>query len=433
MITAYCILAIILLVGIMIGFPVAFGVGVFSMIGAMMLYGDVLDPRVPTMIARLAYDKINNFTLLAIPFFLLAGRLMNTGSLTERLFQFISTLVRPVRGGLAHTNVIGSVVFAGMSGAAVADVAGLGAIELKAMVDQGYDRQFSAGLTGASALIGPIIPPSIPLVAYAVQAEVSVGAMFFGGVIPGLLLGLAFCIWVAYCAKRYNFPSGSPASFHEIISALKAGFLPLMTPVIIIGGIYTGIFTPTEAAAVVVVYAGFLSIVVYREFGKATVVRAFRAAMVDSAVVMAIVAFTSAFGVIIIRAHIPEALAELLTQLTTDPTVLLLLFVVLWMVVGCFMSETPAVLILTPVLLPTAMQFGIDPIHFGVVMIVTLTVGLLTPPVGMVLYVLVRVADLPFEKLLMPMVPYILISLVVTVLLIVFPQLVLYLPGVLLT
>lgn len=431
MILAFGILVVALTVIILLGFPVAFGVGIISMVGAMVIYGDILDPRVPSMIARLGFDKINDFMLLGIPFFLLAGRLMNTGSITERLFNFVSTLVRPVPGGLAHANVLASVVFAGMSGSGVADVAGLGSIEMKAMLKQGYDRRFSAGVTGASALIGPIIPPSIPLVAYAVQAEVSVAAMFFGGIVPGLLLALGFLAWISFCARGGRLPAGPLASVREIAVSFIRAVFPLLTPVIIIGGIYSGIFTPTEAAAVAVAYAAILSGVVYREFGIRALGRAIKEAMIDSAVVMAIVAFTSAFGVLLIRGHIPTALAEMLSQMTSDGTTLMLLFVALWMVVGCFMSETPALLILTPVLLPTAQQFGIDPIHFGVVMIVALTVGLVTPPVGMVLYVLSRVSEVPFEQLLLPVLPYIVISLFVVLLLILFPQLVLFLPGIL--
>ena len=424
----YGIIAAALIVLIVIGFPVGFGAGIISTIGAGYFFEDILDPRTSSMIARLAFQKINNFLLLAIPFFLLAGRLMNTGGITNRLFDFVSLTVRPFKGGLGHANVLASMIFAGMSGSATADAVGLGTVELKAMMDDGYDREFSAAITAASSLIGPIIPPSIALVAYGVMAEVSVGALFIGGIIPGIILALAFMAYVGYCAHRYDFPSGSVATMRELVRAFLRGFFPLMTPVIIVGGIYLGVFTPTEAAAAAAFYAMFLGIFVYREYGFSHLLREIRGTMIDSAVIMLIIAFTSAFGVVMIRGQIPSALAGLLTTLTSDPTMLLFLFTGFWLVVGFFMAQTPAILILTPILLPTALQFGIDPVHFGLVMTLALTLGLLTPPVGMVLYALVRVTGVTFERLAVLSLPYVFITLGVVFLLIVFPQIVLFLP-----
>ena len=425
---AYAFLAFSLVVLIMLGFPVGFGAGTVSMIGAGYFFGDFLDPRTSSMIARLAFAKINNFLLLAIPFFLLTGRLMNVGGITERLFGFVSVVSRPLKGGLGHANVLASMIFAGMSGAATADAVGLGTVEMRAMLKEGYDRDFSAGITAASSLIGPIIPPSIPLVAYGVIAEESIGSLFLGGVIPGTLMAICFIVYVSYRARRGNYPSGSMAGIRELLVSFRNAFLPLMTPVIIIGGIYGGIFTPTEAAAVAAFYAMVLGLLFYREYGWRHLMREIRGTMIDTAVIMLVIAFTSAFGVVMIRGQVPDALAALITQITTDPTLLLFLFTILWMIVGCFMAETPAILILTPILLPTAEKFGIDPIHFGVVMTVALTVGLLTPPVGMVLYALIPVTELPFERLAVLAIPYILLSLIVVALTIVFPELVLWLP-----
>jgi len=299
---------------------------------------------------------------------------------------------------------------------------------MRAMLQEGYDRDFSAGITAASSLIGPIIPPSIPLVAYGVIAEESIGSLFLGGVIPGTLMAICFIIYVSYRARRGNYPSGAMAGIRELLVSFRNAFLPLMTPVIIIGGIYGGIFTPTEAAAVAAFYAMVLGLLFYREYGWRHLMREIRGTMIDTAVIMLVIAFTSAFGVVMIRGQVPDALATLITQITTDPTLLLFLFTILWMIVGCFMAETPAILILTPILLPTAEKFGIDPIHFGVVMTVALTIGLLTPPVGMVLYALIPVTELPFERLAVLAIPYILLSLIVVALTIVFPELVLWLP-----
>lgn len=430
---AYAFLAFALVVLIMLGFPVGFGAGTVSMIGAGYFFGDFLDPRTSSMIARLAFAKINNFLLLAIPFFLLTGRLMNVGGITERLFGFVSVVSRPLKGGLGHANVLASMIFAGMSGAATADAVGLGTVEMRAMLQEGYDREFSSGITAASSLIGPIIPPSIPLVAYGVIAEESIGSLFLGGVIPGTLMAIAFIIYVSYRARKGNYPSGSVAGIRELLVSFRNAFLPLMTPVIIIGGIYGGIFTPTEAAAVAAFYAMVLGLLFYREYGWRHLMREIKGTMIDTAVIMLVIAFTSAFGVVMIRGQVPDALAALITQISSDPTVLLFLFTILWMIVGCFMAETPAILILTPILLPTAEKFGIDPIHFGVVMTVALTIGLLTPPVGMVLYALIPVTELPFERLAVLAIPYILLSLIVVALTIVFPELVLWLPRVIMS
>ena len=424
----YGFIALALVCLILIGFPVGFAAGLASIIGAAYFFGDILDPRTSSMIARLAFAKIVNFLLLAIPFFLLAGRLMNTGVITERLFNFVSLTVRPLKGGLGHANVLASMIFAGMSGAATADAVGLGTVEMRAMLKEGYDRNFSAGVTAASSLIGPIIPPSIPLVAYGVISEESIGALFLAGIIPGSMMAIVFMGYVSYRAWRGDYPSGPFAALGELAASFRQAFFPLLTPVIIIGGIYSGFFTPTEAAAAAAFYAMVLGLAVYREYGWRHLVAEIKGTMVDTSVIMLIIAFTSAFGVVMIRGQVPDALAGFLTQLTSDPTTLLLLFTLLWMVVGCFMAETPAILILTPILLPVAESFGIDPIHFGIVMALALTIGLLTPPVGMVLYALIPVTELPFERLAILAIPYILLSLGVVFLIIVFPDLVLWLP-----
>lgn len=428
----YVILTIFLIVLIICGMPVGFAAGLAAFIGAGFFFGDIFDPRAASMIARIALDKMDTFLLLAIPFFLLAGRLMNGGGITERLFGFVALLTRPIRGGLGHANVMASVLFAGMSGSATADAVGLGQIEMKAMLSQGYDRRFSAGITAASSLIGPILPPSIALVAYSIQAEVSVARMFFAAIIPGLLMAAAYMTYVAYRARRENMPKGSRASFSEIWPAFRVAVLPMLTPVIIMGGIYAGIFTPTEAAAVAALYAALLGMLFYRAYGVRDLIREIRGTMIDTAVVMLIIVFTSAFGAVMIRAQIPTALAEFLASLTTDRTTLMLLLGLLWLVVGCFMAQTPAILILTPILMPIADRFEIDLIYFGIIMTLTLTLGLLTPPVGMVLYALTRVTGLPFEKLAAVSVPYLFITAIVILVLILTPDLILFLPGVLL-
>lgn len=414
---------------ITIGMPVGFAAGISSLVGAGWLFGDFLDARVATMLARTALDKMNDFLLLAIPFFLLAGRLMNTGGITERLFGFVAVLVRPLRGGLAHANVLASMLFAGMSGSATADAVGLGQIEMRAMRAQGYERGFSAGVTAASSLIGPILPPSIVLIAYAVQAQVSVAALFFAAIVPGTLMALVFMAWVAYCASRDGMPKGSRATFVDIWTAFRQAILSLLTPAIILLGIYAGIFTPTEAAAVAALYALVLAVFVYREVGWRRLVQEVRGTFIDTAVIMLIIAFTSALGVVLIRSGVPTALAAVLAELTSSPTILLLLLFVLWLLTGCFMAQTPAVLILTPILMPIVQEFGINEIHFGIIMSLALTIGLLTPPVGMVLYALLRVTGLGFNQLVLVSFPYVLLLVGLTVFLILFPNVTLFLPS----
>lgn len=430
MITAAVAVTLILIL-ISLGMPVGFASGIAALFGTVILFGDLFDPRVASLIARTSLDKMDDFLLLAIPFFLLAGRLMNCGGITDRLFAFVAALVRPVRGGLGHANVLASVLFAGMSGSATADAVGLGQIEYKAMTTAGYDHRFSAGITAASALISPILPPSIVLIAYAVQAQVSVGALFFASIVPGLLMAVVFMVWATYAAYRFGFPAGSSISLGEVVTAFRGAILAIMAPAIILTGIYAGFFTPTEAAAVAALYALVITRFVYREATWGHVLAEVRGTFIDTAVIMLIIAFTSTLGVVLIRSGLPSQLASFLATLTDSKTVLLLLLMVLWLIVGLFMAQTPAVLILTPILMPIVNQFGINEIHFGVVMILALTIGLLTPPVGMVLYALVRVTGLSFDELVRASFPYFLMLVGLTIILIVFPDITLMLPRLL--
>jgi len=424
----FSLLSIAFLILICIGYSVGMAAGFISTLGAAELFGGIFNPRTGSMLARSLLDKMDSFLLLAIPFFLLAGRLMNTTGVTTRLFNFIALLVQPLKGGLGHANVLSSVAFAGMSGSATADAVGLGTIEMKAMLEKGYDREFSAGVTAASSLLGPVIPPSIVLVAYGVQAEVSVGKMFLAGVVPGLLLAAAYMAYVWYLAHRDNHPDGSWPSRAEVIGSARYAVLPMLMPLIIIVGIYSGAFTPTEAAAAACAYAIVLGFI-YRELSLRQLFNEIKCTMIDTAVIMLIIATTSMFGQLMVLEGMPDRLATTFASITTNPIGMMFIFMVLWTIVGFFMAQTPAVLILTPILLPIATQVGIDPIHLGVVMSITLTIGLLTPPVGMVLYALVRVTELSFGRLAVLSMPYVILSTLVVVLLILFPQLVLFLPN----
>ncbi len=430
--TIFLLIVALFLLLLVIGYPVGFAAGLSAFLGAGLVYGDVLDLRSSVMVARLALSSMDNFLLLAIPFFILAGRLMNFGGITERMFSLVALVVRPIRGGLGHANVLASVVFAGMSGSATADAVGLGQIEMKAMLSQGYQRGFAAGVTAASSLIGPILPPSIALVAYSVQAEVSVARMFFAAIVPAFMMAAVYMGYVAWRARKDGMPKGGRATLAEFWPTFKVAILPILTPFIIMGGIWSGVFTPTESAAVAALYAALLGMVVYRAYGFRRLAAELVGTLIDTAVIMVIIIFTTAFGVVMIRAGVPSAMAEFFASLTGNGTVLLFLLMILWLVVGCFMAQTPAILILTPILLPIIKDYGIDPIHFGILMTLTLTLGLLTPPVGMVLYALTRVTELSFRELVSVSIPYVWLTLLVIVVLVFVPDLVTFLPDVLL-
>ncbi|WP_375691758.1 TRAP transporter large permease [Pseudooceanicola sp. LIPI14-2-Ac024] len=423
------LLTLMVVLLILAGLMIAIAAGLASIIGGWVIFGDPLGEVVPKMVARFAIDRIDNFLLLAIPFFILAGRLMNSGGVTVRLFDFVSAISQPLRGGLGHANVLASFIFAGMSGSATADVVGLGAVEMKAMRSNGYPEDFSAGVTAASSLLGPCLPPSIVLIAYAVQAEQSVATLFLAAIIPGILLALCFMGWVFYQAHRRGLPTGSIPPARELGQKAVRAFLPMLTPGIILAGIYGGIFTPTEAAAVAVVYALFLTMVVYREISWGQLLEELKGTVLDTATLMFIIAMTSAFGVIMLRLGLPQALANLVASVSENATVVMFLFLLIWGVVGCFMAQTPAIIILTPILLPIADRLGMDLVHFGIVMAMSLTLGLMTPPVGMVLYALQKVAHVRIGVLFRVAIPYVVIMTAFLCVLILIPGIVTALPN----
>ncbi|NWF57363.1 MAG: TRAP transporter large permease [Syntrophaceae bacterium] len=421
------IFLIVLLLLIFGGMAVAFSMGITSLIVVAVDRGLGNIPF-GIMAQRMVYG-VNSFPLLAIPFFLLAGRLMNTAGITDRIFNFCNVLIGHVRGGLGHVNILASMIFAGMSGSAVSDAVGLGQIEIKAMKDKGYNLDFSAAVTAASATIGPIIPPSIPMVLYGVLGNVSVGALFIGGIVPGVLMGLFMMVTVSVVARRHHYPVEKRASGKQIIGSTGRAFFPLLCPVILIGGIWVGIFTPTEAAAVAVLYSLFLGLVLYRELNWKSLIQVLREALDDTSVILFIIAAASLYGWLLARYQIPSGIAEKILGITQDPLTIMMLINVFLLVVGCFMESLAAINILTPILLPLAMKVGIDPIHFGVVMVLNLMIGLLTPPVGMVLYSVQRVANVPFERLQRALLIFFFPLLAVLLLITVYPPLVTWLPS----
>ena len=405
--------------------PIAFALALSSL-------GYILYDGLPSvLLIHTMIGGMDSFPLLSIPFFILAGGLMNSAGITARIFGFARALVGWMPGGLGHVNIGSSIIFAGMSGAAVADAGGLGAIEIKAMRDAGYEDDFSVGVTAASSTIGPIIPPSLPLVIYGVMASVSIGQLFVAGIIPGLLMALSLSVMVWWIARKRNYPTDVAFRISTICSRFKQAFLPLMTPVIIVGGIVTGVFTPTEAAICAAAYAIFLGVIVY----KTLTIRKLSVIAIETieitASIMMIVGAASVFAWILTANQVATHFGDFLLGFTDNKNVVLILIMLLVLVVGLFMETLAAISILVPVLLPVSVQFGIDPVHLGIIVILNLMLGLLTPPVGMVLFVLSRVSGVPFERCVSATMPF-LVPLVFVLLLLTFiPALTLYLPELL--
>ncbi|MBO6520229.1 MAG: TRAP transporter large permease [Rhodospirillales bacterium] len=408
----------------LMGAPVAVALGGGSLI-FVMISGQVPD----LVVLHRMVGGVDSFPLLAVPFFILAGNLMNSSGITNRIFEFAKAVVGWLPGGLGHVNVGASVVFAGMSGAAVADAGGLGSIEIKAMKDAGYDTEFSVGITAASSTIGPIIPPSLPMVIYGVLASASVGKLFAAGFIPGLLMAVALMIMIAFIARKRRYPVDAAFRFGNLAVRTKEAFLSLMTPVIVAGGIISGILTPTEAAIAAAAYALFLGLFVYRSLNLKRLMWVSVRSIETTAVVLFVVAAASIFAWILTSNNVAVTLSNYMLHLTDSKAMLTLIILALLLVVGCFMETIAAMIILVPVLLPVAVQFGFDPTHFGVIMVLTLMISLLTPPVGVVLYVLSSISGLTFERCVAATMPF-LVPLIAVLLLVAFvPQISLWLPN----
>ncbi|NRA19239.1 MAG: TRAP transporter large permease [Oceanospirillaceae bacterium] len=405
--------------------PIAFALALSSL-------GYILYDGLPSvLLIHTMIGGMDSFPLLSIPFFILAGGLMNSAGITARIFGFARALVGWMPGGLGHVNIGSSIIFAGMSGAAVADAGGLGAIEIKAMRDAGYEDDFSVGVTAASSTIGPIIPPSLPLVIYGVMASVSIGQLFVAGIVPGLMMAFSLSVMVWWIARKRNYPTDVAFRISTICSRFKQAFLPLMTPVIIVGGIVTGVFTPTEAAICAAAYAICLGVFVY----KTLTIRKLSVIAIETieitASIMMIVGAASVFAWILTANQVATHFGDFLMGFTDNKNVVLILIMLLVLVVGLFMETLAAISILVPVLLPVSVQFGIDPVHLGIIVILNLMLGLLTPPVGMVLFVLSRVSGVPFERCVSATMPFLVPLVVVLILLTFIPSLTLWLPELL--
>ena len=385
----------LVLILFLLGMAVPYALGLTAVVG-MLYSGNFTISSMQTLATKMA-TGVNSFTLLAIPLFLLSGSLMNVGSITDRIFKFCNALVGWIPGGLGQVNILASIVFAGMSGSAVADAAGLGTIEIEAMKKEGFDSKFSAGITSASSTIGPIIPPSIPLVGYGSVAGVSIAKLLVGGILPGVACGICLGLMVAWMAIKRKYPRRKFPSAKELWDLFKHSFMSLMTPIILIGGMLSGVFTATEAAAVASLYAIILTTVIYRELNFKDIINVFKGCCKETAAIMLVVAASTIYGYMITKYQIPSMVLNFFLSVSNSKWVFLLLINVFLLFVGCFMETNAAIMILAPILLPAAIQFGVNPVHFGLIMVFNLMIGLLTPPVGMCLYATARVAKISFE------------------------------------
>lgn len=381
------------------------------------------------MIQRLIMAVGDSFSMLAIPFFMLAGTIMNAGGVATRIFDFCNTLVGHIPGGLGHVNVFCSVIFAGMSGSALADTGGIGAIELKAMKDQGFDEDFSAAITGASSCLGPIIPPSTGMVLYAMMAEESVGTLFVAGVVPGIIMAAAMCLIVFFTAKKRNYPVSPRVEWKERLRALWRAVPALLSPVILLSGILLGIFSATEASVVCCLYSLFLGIFIYKELSPKGLYNVFLETLKSSGMVMALVTFSMLLATILNFNQIPQAVAAWAVATIGSKVGIILACMVLIIISGMVIDVTPAMLILIPIMMPVIRQYGINPIAFGVASTLLFSQGLLTPPVGSILYVLADYTKMPVMRIAKNMIPYIITFMVLAFCFMMFPQICTFLPG----
>jgi tripartite ATP-independent transporter DctM subunit len=403
-------------------------------IGHAMIAGSILYLLLSGQDMGIAAEQLLNglytsYVILAVPMFILASELMNVGSMTERLLRFCDALVGRFRGGLAQVNVVQSIIFAGMSGSAIADAAGTGRMMQNMMTRDGkYPPSYAAALTAASAVIGPIIPPSIPMVLYALVSDASIGFLFLGGVVPGLLMGLAQMAVVAVTARRRNFPVEAPVPLRQLPQVTARAFPALMMPVVLLGGIYGGATTPTEAAALAAAYALAVSIVLYRSISARETYDAVLISARSTASIGMLIAGALVFNYVVTIENIPDSLRILLADRDLSPTGFLILVNVILLLLGCVLEGTAILLIIVPVFIPTAQALGIDMVHFGVVVVVNIMLGLITPPYGLLLFIMTNISGSPLRDIVRDAMPF-LYAMVAALALITFvPELVLWLP-----
>lgn len=397
----------LLLVLFFINIPVAVALGLASVIVLM------IQDSVPLMvIVQKMFTSTDSFTLMAIPFFVLAGKLMEVGGISRRLVDFSMTIVGRMHGGLAIVSIVTCMFFAAISGSAAATTAAVGAILIPAMVKKGYDKSFATAIQAAGGTVGVMIPPSVPLILFGVIAGTSIGDLFIAGVVPGILVGFSLILVAYFISRKRDYGKEQKSSIREVITSFNKAILAILMPIIILGGIYGGIFTPTEGSVVAVVYGLVVGLVIYREIKWKDLPEIFISSAVTSAVIMFIIACASIFGFILTREQIPLQISSIMLEISSNPIVILLIINVILLVVGTFLETSAAIIILAPILLPVVTAAGIDPVHFGVIMVVNLAIGFITPPVGINLFVASNIANLRLEKIAKAIIPFLIILII---------------------
>lgn len=421
------LLFLIFLVLIFLNMPIAIALGLASLC-FIIISGDV----VLTLVPQRMFAAIDSFPLMAAPFFILAGKLMEHGGISERLIKFAQSIVGSLRGGMAHVGIVTCMFFAALSGSASVTTAAVGGMLIPSMVKAGYDRSFSTAVISASGTTGVIIPPSVPLILYGVSAGVSVSSLFIAGIIPGLLIGVSFMFLAYIISLIKGYGKGAKEfSFKELFSSFKSAALALFMPVIILGGIYGGIFTPTEASVIAVAYGFIVGYFVYRQINRKVIKEILVSSVITSSVILIIISTASLFGMILTRENVPQSVANLLLDSALTPFLLILLINLFLLLIGTFMESIAAIIILTPLLVPVVTSFGMDPVHFGIIMIVNLSIGLITPPVGVNLFVGSQVGKVSFDKLLRAILPFLLMMIVDLLLITYLPSISLFLVKIL--
>lgn len=410
---------------VVLNVPIGVALGMASVI-TLLLQGSMP----VSLVAQRMYTAMDSFPMLALPFFLLAGELMEEGGISDRLVRFASTLVGHIRAGIAMVAIVTSMFFAAISGSAVATAAAIGGILIPAMLERGYDSDFAAAVIATSGPIGVIIPPSVPMVVYGVSAGVSIGNMFLGGFLPGVLIGLSLMVIAYLVGGRRGYVGEKRASLNEVWVAFKESILALFMPVIILGGVIGGVFTPTEAAAIAVVYSAVVGSICYKGLKWEKIPKILANTATGTGTIMLIIGTASLFGWLLTAYQIPQMVGNLLLSISSNPVVILLIISVILLIVGTFMETNAAIIMLTPILLPVVKSLGVDPIFFGVMMVINLAIGMVTPPVGVTLYVACNIAQKTIREVAPLAMAFLLGPVLVLLLTVLFPQIILYLPRV---
>ncbi len=409
---------------LVIGLPVG-----YSLIFTGLVYFASMDWNVVFFAGAKLVDGIDSFALLAVPFFTLTGILMNSSGITVRIFSFAKSMVGHYTGGMGHVNILASLLFSGMSGSALADAGGLGQLEIKSMRDEGYDDDYSGGITAASCIIGPLVPPSIPLVIYGIVADQSIAKLFLAGFIPGVITAICLMVMAYILAKKRGYTRAVKASAKERWESFKASFWALLTPIIIIGGIFSGYYTPTEASVIATVYSIFLGFFVYKELTMKKLFMSVVEAMKICGVTVLMIMGVEFFGQIIAREQISIKVASVFLAISDNPLMMLFMINGLLLFLGTFIEALALLVLLVPILVPVVVSAGIDPVYFGIIVILNLMIGILTPPMGMALFVVSRVGKIPVHTITKGVVPFLIPLLVTLVILTLFPQIILFFPN----